>query len=71
MKTEDEDELYPFAKTDEEKRRAFVVDMMATADIDGHILVQNMHLVCEWLRDGEVPKVVKWRGKHEKGSSDT
>lgn len=36
----------------DEKRRAFVVNQMANADIDGEQLVKNMHAVCEWLKSG-------------------
>jgi hypothetical protein len=39
----------------DEKRRAFVVSQMANCDVDGKILVQNMHAVCEWLKSGKVP----------------
>ena len=31
----------------DEKRRAFVVNQMANSDVEGKILVQNMHAVCE------------------------
>ena len=37
----------------DEKRRAFVVNQMANSDVDGKVLVQNMHAVCEWLKTGK------------------
>ena len=40
----------------DEKRRAFVVNQMANADIDGEQLVKNMHAVCEWLKAGALPQ---------------
>ena len=39
----------------DEKRRAFVVNQMANCDVEGKILVQNMHEVCEWLKSGKMP----------------
>jgi hypothetical protein len=39
----------------DEKRRAFVVNQMANSDVDGKVLVQNMHAVCEWLKSGALP----------------
>ena len=39
----------------DEKRRAFVVNQMAYAEVDGKILVENMHAVYEWLRTGVLP----------------
>ena len=39
----------------DEKRRAFVVNQMANCDVDGKVLVENMHAVCEWLKSGQVP----------------
>jgi hypothetical protein len=40
----------------DEKRRAFVINQMACADIDGEQLVKNMHAVCEWLKAGSLPE---------------
>lgn len=39
----------------DEKRRAFVVNQMSCGDIDGKVLVENMHAVCEWLKSGTLP----------------
>lgn len=39
----------------DEKRRAFVVSQMANSDVEGKILVENMHAVCEWLKTGALP----------------
>ena len=40
----------------DEKRRAFVVSQMAQADIEGPVLVKNMHAVAEWLKSGQIPE---------------
>lgn len=40
----------------DEHRRAFIVEKMADPNIQGDVLVKNMHAVCEWLRTGELPK---------------
>lgn len=50
-----EQELYPWAKDDDEKRRAFIFEFYANADIDGPTLVRNMDLVAKWLKSGEIP----------------
>jgi hypothetical protein len=42
----------------DEKRRAFVVNQMANCDVDGKVLVENMHAVCEWLKSGELPRTI-------------
>jgi hypothetical protein len=42
-----------WTKDVDEKRRAFVVNQIANADIDGEQLVKNMHAVCEWLKTGQ------------------
>jgi hypothetical protein len=39
----------------DEKRRAFVVNQMASPEIDGATMVKNMHAVCEWLKSGVLP----------------
>lgn len=39
----------------DEKRRAFVVNQMANCDVDGKVMVTNMHAVCEWLKSGALP----------------
>ena len=36
----------------DEKRRAFVVSQMVDGDVDGKVMVTNMHAVCEWLKTG-------------------
>jgi hypothetical protein len=43
----------------DEKRRAFVVSQMANCDLDGKVLVQNMHAVCDWLRSGRLPEKIE------------
>lgn len=42
----------------DEKRRAFVVNQMSCGDIDGKVLVENMHAVCNWLKSGALPTTV-------------
>lgn len=47
----------------DEKRRAFVVNQMANADVDGKVLVENMHAVCDWLKSGALPAEARARPK--------
>ena len=51
-------EAYFWAEGDE-IRRAFIIDVMADADIDGKVLVENMDAIFHWLKSGELPKKVK------------
>ena len=44
-----------FLHQDDQKLRAYVLSQMASADIDGRILVENMNLVTEWIKDGTMP----------------
>ena len=44
-----------FLHHDDQKLRAYVLSQMASADIDGRILVENMNLVTEWIKDGTMP----------------
>lgn len=46
----------PWASDDDEMRRAYIVQEMATPDVDGKILVQNMELVFRWMKNGIVPE---------------
>ena len=50
------DTTYPACidKTDE-KRRAFVFECLANADIDGRILLKNCALAEEWIKSGTLP----------------
>ena len=40
----------------DEWRRVFVFEKLADSDIAGDTLVKNMEAVCQWLKDGAVPK---------------
>ena len=60
-KPEDE---FPWAQSDDERRRSFIFVQLSdgagqglsVAEIDGRILVENMHIIDLWLKDGEVTK---------------
>jgi hypothetical protein len=52
----------------DEKRRAFVVSQMAQADIEGPVLVKNMHAVAEWLKSGQIPEPTSDRPFDTKGA---
>jgi hypothetical protein len=54
-----EDLVYPHTAPLDEQRRAFVLETMADAELDGRLLVQNMDLVYKWLADGSVPPTEK------------
>ena len=47
--TQDKDEI----------RRAFIFDKIADPQIAGHILVENMEMIFQWLTKGSVPKAKK------------
>ena len=49
-------EAYPWTDDPNEKRRAFIIELMANPDYDGGILVGNMELIYQWLTTGAVPK---------------
>lgn len=60
---EDEQDEFPWAKDDDEKRRSFIFVQMcdssgtlSVAEIDGKFLVENMNLVDAWLKSGIVPQ---------------
>lgn len=44
-----------FLHQDDQKLRAYVLSQMASADIDGRLLVENMNLVTEWIKNGTMP----------------
>lgn len=46
---------FPWTDDPDEQRRAFILTLMASADIDGKILVENMRRVETWLRTGRAP----------------
>ena len=45
---------YPWTANIEQAWRAFIIDAMANADIDGKVLVENMQTVLEWAIGGKV-----------------
>ena len=63
------DERGPYFWTDDpdEIRRAFIIDVMSDADIDGKVLVQNMQQVFEWLRGSNA--IHRSDGKIQKGKA--
>ena len=46
---------WPWTADLHEARRCFVLDKLANPDIKGEHLVENMALVEQWLKNGEVP----------------
>jgi hypothetical protein len=46
---------YPDWADEDEQRRAFVLECLGSADIDGRILLDNCALLAAWLKDGTVP----------------
>ena len=50
---------YHWAKDPDEIRRSFIFDRMASSEIDGKILIENMDLIFRWLTKGEQPKAPK------------
>lgn len=52
--------LYPVtAPSLEEQRRAFVLEVIGSGEIDGIVLVRNLDLVYRWLATGEMPVTEK------------
>ena len=47
---------FEFCKSDDELRRAWIFGLLATPDIDGKVLVENMSRVESWLKTGAVEK---------------
>jgi hypothetical protein len=45
-----DDRPYFWTDDQDEIRRAFILDVMADADIDGKVLVSNMQQVFDWLK---------------------
>lgn len=52
---------YFWTNDPDEQRRAFIIETMSDADIDGPVLVSNMEAVFQWLKNGTVsaPKAKK------------
>lgn len=50
------DTSYPGCLDDlAEKRRAFIFECMANAEIDGRILIENCAIADEWIKTGTRP----------------
>lgn len=47
--------LYEFVETNDQRLRCFIVETMASADIDGRVLVENMDHAFKWIKEGVVP----------------
>ena len=45
-------ERYDFVETQEQKLRCFIVETMASADVDSKPLISNMQMVYEWITTG-------------------
>ena len=60
---EDEDDTpedrFPWAIDDEERCRSAIMEIMASADIDGKIMVWNMETVYQWVRQHVIPPETK------------
>lgn len=60
LESDNDDEQQPpldpyfFADTPDEKLRCFIVETMATDDVDGKILVENMQAIFDWVKTGAV-----------------
>lgn len=54
--TTDEPSPLEFCKDDDELRRAWIFGLLASPEIDGKVLVENMARVERWLKSGEVEK---------------
>jgi peptidyl-tRNA hydrolase len=39
--------------------RMFIVEQMAHADIDGKVLVANMEILFQWIKNGQKPEAPK------------
>ena len=50
---------YYWTGTIDEHRRNFILEHMASPDIDGRILVDNMMTVEHWLKTGELRELPK------------
>ncbi len=65
---EDRPDAYFWCEDKDEIRRAFIIDVMADADIDGRVLVSNMQAVFEWL-SGKQNAIHRSDGKIQKGAT--
>ena len=51
----EEEPPYPWTQDPEEMRRCFIFEHMASSEVDGKILVQNMEMVFRWIISGTIP----------------
>ena len=49
-------ESYPYVETDDQKLRCFIVETMASGEIDGPQMVKNLQSVFEWIKSTEKPE---------------
>lgn len=52
----DASDICTWSDDPDEKRRAFIINTYATSEIDGNILITNMELIFQWLKNATVPK---------------
>jgi hypothetical protein len=63
LEIEPENDEFPFVTSADERLRCFIVREMASSDIDGTIMVQNMDKVFKWVTTGKVPRMTYVKGK--------
>lgn len=61
--------VYPDTASQDEQRRAFLIEFCSSPDVDGKITVQNLALLEAWLKDGVVPEQPK-KGKLKEVAGD-
>ena len=50
-----EPDRYPWADTKDRMLRSFIAEQMASADIDGRFMVENMQMAFDWIMQGTIP----------------
>ena len=58
MSDDDDDEaleLYPWAASDDERRRAFVLEYVSASPDEGALALDNLEALYKWLKDGTMP----------------
>lgn len=48
-------DLYEFVDEPDQKLRCFICERIASSEIDGRILVENMDFIFRWIKEGLVP----------------
>lgn len=51
----EEEAPYPWTDDLDEMRRCFVLEHIGSSEIEGRVLIENMHMVFEWLKTGQRP----------------